>query len=282
MLIIPAVPSFGWTFHNLGTNPSATPGTSVVPGAGNVEGSWTQVATGANIAYGVWGIWIGISGGNTTGNDKSHILDLGVDEANGTNYTALISNLVCGQTQAGSTGCNEYYFPINIPAGSSVAVRIQGSNATAGTVRVMVKFYGKPSHPEMLPRGEVAETIGAITGSSGVSFTPGNAADGTWASLGTTTRNLWWWQVCPQVSAGTITAQYTWVDLAYGDATNKQIIISGVPIGYYGTAEIAAQIHAAHMMQGYRYVPAGSTMYVRGRCSTTPVSGYNAVAIGVG
>jgi hypothetical protein len=221
-------------------------------------------------------------GGYTTGTDKSHLLDIGIDEQGGTSYTAVISNIVCGQAQAGSTGCNEFYFPFNFPAGASVAVRCQGVAATAGTVRVWARFFGKPSMPEITPRGEVSETIGTITNSQGVSFTPGNATDGAWATLGTTTRNLWWWQLGLQCSNLTITAMYLWCDLAYGDATNKVIILQGVPIGFYGTAEIAAQIHAAHMLQGGCMVPAGSTLYVRGGCSTAPVSGFNAVAIGIG
>jgi hypothetical protein len=282
MLVVPTVNAWGWYFDNAGSNPSATPGTSVTPGANNAEGSWTQIASAANIASGVWGMWIGISGGNTATAQKDHLLDIGIDEAGGSSYTAIISNLVCGQSQAGSTGCTEFYFPINFPAGSSVAVRVQGNNATAGTVRVWAMFYGKPSCPEITPRGEVSETIGAITNSGGVSFTPGNAADGTWASLGTTTRTLWWWQLGVQVSNATITAHYTWCDLAYGDASNKRIIINKQMIGYYGTAEIAAQMHGAHMMQGFCHVPAGSNLYVRGRCNTTPLSGYNAVAIGIG
>lgn len=282
MLIVPQVSTWGWMFHNGGTNPSATPGTSVIPGINNDEGLWTRIASAANIAHGVWGIWVSVAAGATSAQNKSHLLDIGIDEAGGTSYTALISNIVCGQTQAASTGCNQFYFPMNIPAGSSVAVRVQGNNATAGTVRVWAMFFGKPSCPEMTPRGEVAETIGTITNSGGVGFTPGNAADGAWQSLGTTTRNLWWWQLCVQVSNGTITAQYTWCDLAYGDATNKTMIITALPIGFYGTAEIAAQVHAAHMLQGYCFVPAGSTMYVRGRCSGAPTAGYNAVAIGIG
>ena len=282
MLIVPCGPTWGWLYHNGGTNPSATPGTSVTPGASNAEGSWTQIASAANISAGVWGFWLSVSGGNTTGIDKSHLLDIGIDEAGGTSYTAIISNLVCGQSQAGSTGCNEWYFPLNIPAGSSVAARVQGVASTAGTVRVFAMFFGKPNYPELTPRGEVSETIGTITNSQGVGFTPGNAADGSWQSLGTTTRALWWWQLGVQCSNRTITAQYTWVDLAYGDATNKTFIIKAFPINFYGTAEISAQPFNYHMLQGYCHVPAGSTIYVRGRCSTTPATGYNAVAIGVG
>lgn len=282
MLIVPCGPTWGWQYHNGGTNPSATPGTSVTPGASNAEGAWTQIASAANIAFGVWGIWLAVTNGNSTGVDKSHLLDIGIDEAGGTNYTAILSNLVCGQSQAGSTGCNEWYFPLNIPAGSTVAARVQGVASTAGTVRVFAMFFGKPNYPELTPRGEVSETIGTITNSQGVGFTPGNAANGAWQSLGTTTRNLWWWQLGVQCSNGTITAQYTWCDLAYGDGTNMTYIIKAFPIGWYGTAEIAAQPFNHHMLQGYCYVPAGSTIYVRGRCSTTPATGYNAVAIGVG
>ena len=39
--------------------------------------------------------------------------------------------------------------------------------------------------------------------------TPGNAADGTWTSLGTTSRDLWWWQVGYQIDNTVVTAEYT-------------------------------------------------------------------------
>ncbi|NBT33031.1 MAG: hypothetical protein EBT13_14315, partial [Rhodobacteraceae bacterium] len=45
----------GWSYRNWGANPSATPGTSITPGASNAEGAWTQVASSANIAADVVG-----------------------------------------------------------------------------------------------------------------------------------------------------------------------------------------------------------------------------------
>jgi hypothetical protein len=134
----------------------------------------------------------------------------------------------------------------------------------------------------MTPVGHITETIGTITNSGGVSFTPGNAADGSWASLGTTTRPLWWWQLGCQISAGTIGAQYTYVDLAVGDGSNKDIIIKNHLMSFSGTAEIDSQPYMTQLVQGYKHVPAGATMYVRGRCNGAPTSGYNAVAVGVG
>ena len=234
------VNSFLWHFSNF-TTPSATPGTSVTPGASNAEGSWTQVATSANIAYDVCLIYIAIGGGNTSTGQKDHLLDIGVDPAGGTSYTAVISNIVCGQTQAVTTGWDEFVFPLRIKAGSSVAVRVQGNNATAGTVRVVADFYGRPTEPSVVPVGQWSETI------------------------------------------GTITAQYTTFDLAYGDATNKEIILEDVTIGFYGTAEIkASTLRGRSMVNNCRPVPAGSTIYARARCSTAPTATYNCTAIGIG
>ncbi len=96
-------------------------------------------------------------------------------------------------------------------------------------------------------------------------------------------KDLWAWQIGVQVDNATITAQYTSVDLAYGDASNKEIILEDVPIGFYGTAEIKASIlRGRSLVRACRYVPAGSTIYVRARCSTAPASGYNVTAIGIG
>lgn len=274
--------SFLWHFSNF-TTPSATPSTSVTPGANNAEGSWTQVATSANIAYDVCLIYLAVGGGNTSTAQKDHLLDIGVDPAGGTSYTEVINNIVCGQTQAVTTGWDEFVFPLRIKNGSSVAVRVQGNNATAGTVRVVADFYGRPTEPSVVPVGQWSETIGTITSSAGTSVTPGNAAEGSWTSLGTTTKALWHWQIGMQLSNATITAQYTTFDLAYGDATNKEIILEDVTIGFYGTAEIkASTLRGRALIRATRPVPAGSTIYARARCSTAPTATYNCTAIGIG
>jgi hypothetical protein len=173
--------SFLWSYSNETANPSVggANGTVVTPGASNAEGAWTQVASAANIAQDVCWVYLQVSSGSTTTAIKNHLIDLGADSAGGTSYTACVSNMVCGQSNAIGTATHgiEFMFPMCISAGSSVAVRIQGSNATAGTVRVGVKFYGQPSRPEASPIAQFSETIGTITGSAGVAFTPGNAVD---------------------------------------------------------------------------------------------------------
>lgn len=272
-----------WTYDNWGTNPAATIGTSVVPGASDSEGSWTQIASSANIAQDVYGFYIQVHSGATSAQIKQHLLDIGVDPAGGTSYTAILSNLAIGNsptlTQAGN---REFFFPIFIKAGSSVAVRIQGSNATAGTVRVVAKFYGQRSAPGMIPVGTFTETLGYTSGTLGTTVTPGNAADGSWADLGATSSPLWWWQLGYQINNGTITAEYTYLELAWGDASNKHTIFKMMHGGTTGeTAGAAAQTNLL-WMAAYAPVPAGAHIYVRGRCNNAPDTGYNVTVVGVG
>jgi hypothetical protein len=239
------------------------------------------MASSANIAQDVYGFVITVTSGFTSANQKDHLLDIGVDQAGGTAYVAIISNIVCGQSGAIGTG-KTFFFPMFIKSGSSVAARVQGSNATAGTVRIAMIFYGQPSNPEVVLVGQYSETIGAITGSAGVAFTPGTGAESSWVSLGTTTRPLWWWQVCVQVSNGTITAHYVHIDLAYGDATNPIPIIRNLFMRYEGTTEDQRQTSFQSLLEGFCEVPAGAALYVRGWSDAAPPTGYNAVAVGVG
>lgn len=285
MLLVPGLSSYGFTFDNWGTNPTATAlGTAVTPGASNAEGTFTQIASSANIAQDCYWLWVRVSGGAGSTAQKDHLLDIGVDPAGGTSYTAVISNAVCGETNtlvAQSAGA-AFMFPLFIKAGSSVAARVQGSNATAGSVLVGAKFWGQPSRPEAVPAGMFSETIGTITNSGGVSFTPGNAADGTWVDLGTTTKAMWWWQLGYEISNATITAEQTYIELAFGDGSNKHIILRAVHVG--SAAEVVQDVVLANLMFPACYwpVPAGAHIYVRGRCNNAPDTGYNAVAIGIG
>lgn len=279
-LLVPGLSRAIFRYDNWGTNPTTTQGTSVTPGASNAEGSWTQIASSANIAQEVAALHLRIAAGSTNAAAKPHLLDIGVDPAGGTSYTAVISNIVCGSSPAGAAV--EHFFPLRIPAGASVAVRIQGANATAGTVRVAARFYGQLSGRHRVPVGSFSETIGTITNSDGQSFTPGNAADGTWTSLGTTTNPMWWWQLCYQVNNATITVEGCFIDLAYGDGTNYELIQRVYNLG--DTSESCNRVSRNNLnwFEGYCPVPAGATLYVRGRCQNAPDTGYSAVAVGIG
>lgn len=267
-------PEFGFQFS------SGDTGTSVTPGASNAEGSYTQVASSGNIAEDVYWMEIRCDAGATSAAAKNQLLDVGVDPAGGTSYTAVISNLIMGCSASLALGAmpRVFQFPLFIKVGSSVAVRIQGSSGTAGTVLVRARFWGRPNRPENAKRGSFSETIGTITNSSGVAFTPGTGSKGSWASLGTTTRDLWWWQLGVGVDDTTMSNQSGLFDLAYGDATNKVIIIPDNVHLFFNTEAISNEMQC----NCFKRVPGGSTLYVRGSVTVGPDSNYSAVAVGMG
>ena len=275
--------AYNFTYDNWGTNPASTIGTSVTPGASNSEGSWTQIASSANIAQDCYWIYLQVHSGATSAAAKNHLLDIGVDPAGGTSYSAIISNLDVGSTPALTVaGAQEHVFPFFIKAGSSVAVRVQGSNATAGTIRVAARFYGQPTRPEYVPVGTFSETFGTITNSNGQSVTPGNAADGSWADLGATTNPLWWFQLGYGIDNATITAEYTYLEVAWGDGSNKHSMFKVMHGGTTGeTAGLAAQTQLI-ANAAYNPVPAGAHIYVRARCNNAPDTGYHVTVIGIG
>lgn len=284
MLHVPRQSAQFWTYDNWGTNPAATIGTAVTPGTSNALGSWTQIASNVEIARDVHGVYIQFHSGATSGQIKSHLVDIGVDPSGGTSYSAIISDFnISNAPSLTAAGAREHYFPMFIKAGSRVAARIRGSNATAGTVRVAARFYGRRSVPDVFPVGAYSETLGADTANSrGTTITPGNAADGSWLDLGATTRPLWWWQLGYGIANATITAEYAWLELALGDASNKQTVFEDMHGGTTGeTCGLGAQTqllwHAA-----YNPAPAGVNVYVRARCNNAPDSGYHVNVLGIG
>jgi hypothetical protein len=283
MLAAPGLSSYGFLTDNWSGSFSTTEGTGVTPGASNAEGSWTQILAAASVTKDVYWLRLSLVGGTTTNQDKSQLMDIGVDPAGGTSYTAVISNIVMGFSSATyATPAPSFIFPILVRAGSSIAVRVQGSNATAGTVIVTMTAWGDPSHPELVPVGQFSETIGTITNSSGGSFTPGNGVFGSWASLGTTTRDLWWWQMGTQASNAAYASTQTVVELAYGDGSNKHLITKQANIQSGSEIMLAGPDLSLFMPSAYRPVPAGSTIYVRAICSGAPSANWNATAIGIG
>jgi len=266
-------------YNNFGANPSATFGTLITPGNGS-KGAWAQVASSANISRDIDSFYVDIHTGATSAATRPQSIDIGVDPAGGTSYTPIIQNLFCGNAP-GVTAAGEraYFFPMRIRAGSSVAVRSQ-SNATT-TFRVGIEFYGQPSAPEMFPVGSFSETFG-VSGSSGTSITPGNAADGAWALIGTTTKPLWWWQLGYTINNVTITAEYTYLELAFGDASNKYSIQTIMHGGT--TAEVCYHASQPHLLWPVAYCPVagGTNLYVRGRCVNAPDTGYQVGIVGIG
>ena len=277
MLASPHTNSWGFVYTNVGVGVVGNTGLSVTPGASSVEGSFTQIASAANIASDVQYVHLMVMQGNSGGQSKQQFLDLGWDPAGGTSYTAFLSDLACGGSNSLGNGPAQFYhFPCKIPAGSTVAVRLQGSNATAGTVRVVAFFFGKPSRPELWRPAAYSETLGAGASTLGTSFTPGNASFGAWASLGSPAKKHFWAQLGVQIDNATVAAgEGTRCQLGIGDGTNMHSITDLHII----TTAAESVGHTMPQCPGLWEIPAGSTLYVRGASFGAPTSGYNATAV---
>lgn len=281
-IYLPAVNEFGWRLSSqAGTRPATNYGHTVTPG-NNTKGSWLQIFTGAQIANEVYWIWVCINSGNTSAAAKDMIVDIGIDPAGGTAYTVLLPDLLCGMSNNMTDGPFFYNFPIRIPAGSSVAARASVNNATVGTVRVWLKVFGLPSRPDLIKVGHVCSAYGIVAASSrGTLHTPGTTAEGAWTSLGTTSHRNWWWQIGCAINDATITAAAVWfIDLSYGDATNKHIIIEdSTSLEVSSSERLGFGVHSPAAC--YSAVPSGQELFIRSQYSVALDSNFSAAAYGV-
>lgn len=278
MLALVEQNGYQFSYSNIGAV-ATTPGTSITPGVSNAEGSWTLIAAGSNLTTDIFAVTLWVTNGASTATARLHALDIGTDPTGGSSYSAVINNVLCGLSDPAIAGGRWYHFPYYINASTAVAVRVMGSQPTAGTVRATAWFWGSPANPESSRSGQYSETLGATASAIGASFTPANSAgSGTWMSLGAPTRPLWYAQLGVQINNGTITSLMYHIDVAYGDSSNKQIIIDRFPISIAGTAETMT----TPLVPCYAHIPTTASLWVRGTCSGTAVTGWNAAVVGIG
>lgn len=265
------VPSWGTT------RPAAANGVSITPSAGSY-GSYAQV--GSDLTEDCYGLLININSNYGSAASRNTVVTIGIDEAGGTSFTDRIPDLICagaGTYIMPGSGV-WYYFPIFIPSGAAVGAKANSSVTTA--IRVGLVFLTHPANPSMTRKGSFVNAIG-ITGNNGTSVTPGTSSEGSWTSLGSTSNRLWWWQLGVQL----VTTDTSWaanalhIDLATGDATNKDIIIEDLCI----TTTTGEQLAMPPFTQGVEWeVPSGGNIYVRAQNSGTNDAGYYIAAYGLG
>lgn len=263
MLHVPAgANSFAAIQSNASGRPSASQGTAVTPAVGS-KGSWAEAI--ASLSNDTFGLLICISGNNASGASRNTVIDIGIGTAG--NEIVLIPDLIGGNAASYAIGGSGlwYFFPVAIPAGTRVAVRAQGTVTTA--FRVFVQAFQKPLNPSMIKKASFVEAIG-MTVPNGVSVTPGTTGEGAWTLLGTTSRQLWFWQVGAQIPSGDVShnAGVIHIDLAEGDGTNFTLLMESAVL-VTTAAEIAS---LAPITVGCEYpLPAGKSIYARAQHSGT-------------
>jgi len=265
--------SFGATESSVGTTrPNAAQGTSVTPAVGS-KGSWAQMI--ASTAQDSYGIIICINSNYTASASRNSVIDIGIGASS--SETVLIPDLIGGNAATYALGGQYYYFPLLIPAGTRISARSQSSVTTA--LRVYAQLLQQPINPAQIRKGSFVEAIG-VSLPGGASVTAGTTNKGSWVSLGTTTNKVWWWQLGVQVNTADVSHSITanHVDLAVGNATNKQIIIADLNVILHSNEYTSNPPLSA----GVEYpVPAGTEVYARAQCSGT-ADPLNVVAYALG
>lgn len=276
-LIIPSVAD--------GTRPGVGPGAVLTPG-NNAYGSYVQMLAGASVTHDAFGIWINVNAGLVSSQARDTLVTLGIDPAGGTSYTTWIADLLasCATLRGGSSagfcgGGIDFYLPVFLKAGTSIAAKASINNATVGTTRVQAKLFCKPSRPESFWSGAFVETFGAVTASSsGTPVTPGTTSEGDWAELGTLTRPIRWLEFGIGVNSAAMTANTYHVDIGIGDATSKRVVIQNAYVETVGVEGIIKPVGGAFCAGAI-----GDKIY--GRCQVGPNAadtGVSLVAHGVG
>lgn len=278
MLMTPKSLGFNYVTGNvLTTRPAAAFGTSIAPG-NNTYGSYTEILSDASVTKDCYGILININSIGVIGTAKDSLTTIGIDTSGGTSYSDFISHLGCSNAGTYLQGGHYYYFPVFIPAGTAIAAKGSTNNATVGTQNIAVWLFGAPSDLKNLVYGYGVETIGAVTASStGTAVTPGTTSEGSWTSLGTSTKP---WKACQYAyninDSGTL-AQAIHCDLSFGNGTN-QVILGQDKV--YRTLTNNEDLNSFSNPIFYP-VPSSSGIYGRAQSSTSGDTGTSMIAYGV-
>jgi hypothetical protein len=259
----------------------------VAPGNSNSEGNWVEVIADASVTFNVYEVWVGVYGTNATGVDRQYLLDVGADTSGGTSYVAFAENLLCGKSVTLTASQNAHFagvwyrLPMYFPSGTAFAARLQCNQTTDTGVEVVdMRIFGGQSNFATV-KGTFCEVVGGITDSSSNStVAAGSGVAETFTAytdLGTVSKDVWHVQLGYQAHSSAMAGDRTYMQLAYGDATNKYVVCHD----WFNTS--TAEVIAANVrMPRYHAIPAGSNLYVRSKVDSASVIVYGVQAVCVG
>lgn len=257
------------TVHNFGTV-STTPGTAITTTTtANTDG--TAVTLLSALAFDVHYVTIAFGGTATAAASNSALLDILVDPAGGTSWTAFINDLAVGNRGVlGVAGTLKdpnafFHFPVFIKAGTSIGARIRWPQAAALAGRVLIQCYGDPSQPDQWWCGTGVETLGAVPASSSSTAVAlgTSSALGSWVTIGTSSYRYGAVQPGIHFTGGTLTAFGSYMYLGVGST-----VLPGAPT-YYITTNTSEQLSvAAPAGPIWCDVPASTIWQMAGRSSS--------------
>lgn len=186
----------------------------------------------------------------------------------------LISNLLSGWSASVTVGVPaQYWFPLRIPRGSRISADMQAL-ITVDTVEILFE-YGVSNGEHWVGSG--VETLGAVTATSkGTAITPGGASEGSFASIGTSTRRYRYLNMGAMGNNDTtiVAETITW-DVGAGGA-----LLQGMQDNY--TLDLAAESQSQWSPRGWPCdIPSGTALQLRGQASGTPSGAQTGCLYGV-
>lgn len=221
---------------------------------------------------------IRITDGNTATAAKDTILRIGVDLAGGSSFTAIGDFLIGPSAQFNVGGSKTIiWLPYGIPAGATIGMVGSVNNATPGTLRASWK--ASPLGGGTAFVGTAIESVGlTLASSTGVAVTPGQAAEGSWTSLGTLTNACKYMGAGVSVANGTTNSLVYHVDLSYstdGGATKNMLVEDQMVIT--SSSETVA-FESVYRLLAFADIPASATIYGRAQCNAVPDAGFRMAA----
>lgn len=191
-------------------------------------------------------------------------------------YTPIVEHL--SANKAGiydDKGGIEYFFPVRVANGSSIAAKLQSDLASA-TCQVWIKLYCKPTKPWLRRVGTFVRTYGAVTATSlGAPVTAGAGADGTWTEIATLADDIWGWEVAWADSDTAVGGGTLHVDVSVGDAVTKRVAIQNARWARSSNETVGKPSAFAHLA-----ATSGEKVYVRAQRNSE--TGDSAIVYGVG
>lgn len=254
-------------------NNASAPG-SITTGTNNAVGTIVTLLTTAQVTFAPQLIILELLAVIASGVTNNALVDLLYDPAGGaTPTTTLVSSIPIGGVITPQT----YEFMIEVPSGSSFAIRGQGNPATAIGYRANLSVHGKINSGDGLADiGTGVEAVGADRANSRGTvlqgLTLGSSFNGPWVTLGTLVNKSRYLRM-GFTSGPTLTTGGTGfkVRLGYVDSAGTHDFISGMPTITLGTSTSETISQAVGGALGFIPVdlPAGTVLVVKAHQSST-------------
>ncbi len=203
----------------------------------HVKGLWTELLPATEFDAYIVEIMVNLSA--TGGAISALLLDIGYDSAGGTSYTVLIPNLGLG-CSASPLDRRRMWIPAYIPAGSTVAARLQGTQ-TSKTADISIALYGGAPAIDPFPGQGLIQAYGDNEAdSNGVEMIEANGdVEGAWAEIvAATTHPHRGIMLLAQNNSASITSAQLHLDVGIGASGSEVPIMENIYMQITGNEAI--------------------------------------------